>query len=96
MAVSFGGIPEVGLYGAAFTDADKLKNADALLIALLNKRREMECPSLARCRISRHGPDTLSRLLTTRDNVKSGVLSQIQGIEELTQLLDGMCDIGSK
>lgn len=88
-------IPEANPYDIAFTDADRLKKADALLIALLNIRRELNCPLLTRCRLSPQNIDTLSHIESIRSKVESGEMSEKQGIEELSKSLDGMCNVGA-
>jgi hypothetical protein len=81
-------------YAGVYTDADKLKRADALLIALMNKRRDLGCSPHPRCTMSGDEFDTLENLRSTRSRVESGDIDEKQGIEELTNLLDGLCRVG--
>jgi len=82
-------------YAAAYTNPDKLKRADALLIALMDKRRDLHCPPHLRCAITGDEYDTLFRLRSTRIKVDSGEISEKQGIRDLTNILDRMCPAGS-
>lgn len=81
-------------YGAAFTAADNLKQTDALLIALLTKRGELNCPPHPECVIQSDRGDTLASLRRIRERVESKEMPEIEGLQELTTLLDGLCPVG--
>lgn len=81
-------------YGMAYTNPDKLKYADALLIALLSKRQQLGCEPHSRCKITGDDSGTLSKLRDTRKRVESGKTPEEVGLSELTSLLDDMCPVG--
>lgn len=81
-------------YGIAFTNADRLKRADALLIALMTKRQQLGCEPHPRCMITGDDSGTLFKLKDTRKRVESGEASEEKGISELTGLLDNLCSEG--
>jgi hypothetical protein len=86
----------IDAYSAALAGApEKLERADALLIALLAKRRELQCPPHPRCAIAGDDYDTLDSLRKIRSAIESGEMREAQGIEELTRLLDGLCPVGT-
>jgi hypothetical protein len=82
-------------YAVAYTNPDRLKRADALLIALMTKRQDLNCAPHPRCRITGDESGSLFDLRDTRQNVEKGVISEEQGILELTNLLDGLCPEGA-
>ena len=82
-------------YAGAFTDPDRLKRADVLLIALLDKRHDLQCPPHLRCAMASDDFDTLDNLRGVRSRVESGKITEKQGIHELTKLLDGLCPEGN-
>jgi hypothetical protein len=81
-------------YTIAYTNPDKLKNSDALLIALMSKRQELGCEPHRRCRVSGDQSGTLFKLGDIRQRVESGDMSEARGIVELTRLLDELCPEG--
>jgi len=91
------GAPEPNLvampYSIAYTEPDNLKRADALLIALLAKRHELQCPPHPECAINSGKSDTLSQLLIVKMAVDSGEMAEQRGLDELTSLLDGLCPV---
>ena len=88
--------PEVVLmpYAFAYTNADRLKLADALLIALLSKRKQLNCEPHSRCKITGDHSGTLFKLRDTRERVESGKTPEQIGLSELTNLLDNLCPVG--
>ena len=83
-------------YGFAYTNADKLKRADALIIALLRKRQELGCEPHSRCLITGDHSGTLFKLRDTRERVESQKISDQTGLSEVTELLDNLCPVGAK
>ena len=82
-------------YTFAYTNPDRLKRADALLIALMSKRQELSCAPHLRCNVTGDESGTLFKLRGTRERVEAGKISDKQGILELTHLLDSLCPEGS-
>lgn len=82
-------------YASAYTNPDRLKRADALLIALMSRRQELECPPHPRCQITGDQTGTLLKLRDTRQRVDRGETTEEKGILELTSLLDNLCPEGA-
>ena len=87
--------PELVLapYAATFTASDLLKRTDALLIAILTKREELQCPPHHECAIQNDQGDTLTDLRSVRKQVESEAITEEEGIRKLTKLLDGLCPV---
>lgn len=91
------GVPDPNLvllpYAGAFTEPDLLKRTDALLIALLVKRQELQCSPHSECAIQNEHGDTLTRLRSVRQQIESKNISESVGIKELTDILDNLCPV---
>lgn len=94
------GIPDLTLaalpYGIAYTAADNLKKIDALLIAMLAKRQELQCPPHPECIIRDDDSDTLASLRNVREQVENKEITEGEGLETLTALLDNLCPVGTR
>lgn len=94
------GIPDPTMlalpYAAAHTDSDSLKQTDALLIALLVKREELECPPDPDCAIESGPSGTLAKLRVVRVQVESREIEETRGLHDLTALLDQLCPVGNR
>ena len=94
------GVPDPTLmalpYAVAYTSADNLKLADALLIAFLSRREDLQCPPHPECVID-DGPDnTLAQLRTVRKRVEAGDLGEQDGLDAVSSLLDALCPVGDR
>jgi len=83
-------------YGIAYTAADRLKQIDALLIAMLSKRKELACPPHPGCAIRDDQSDTFASLRSVREQVENKKLTEREGLEKLTALLDDLCPVGTR
>ena len=83
-------------YALAYSAPDNLKRADALLIALLAKREELQCPAHYECAMQNGHSDTLLNLRTVREQVEANEMPEVEGIQKLTRLLDNLCPVGKR
>jgi hypothetical protein len=83
-------------YAIAFSGPDNLKRTDALLIAMLAKREELQCPPHPECVIRGEQSDTFTSLRNVRELVEKKELTEREGLEQLTALLDNLCPVGSR
>jgi hypothetical protein len=81
-------------YAAAYTEPDNLKRTDALLIALLAKRKELHCSPHPDCVIQNDELDTLTTLRAIREQVESKEIPELEGLHKLTAALDKLCPVG--
>ena len=67
-------------YAIAYTAPDYLKSLDAMLIAMMAKRRELQCPPHAECVMQGEQSDTLTSLGTVREQVENKELAEREGL----------------
>jgi hypothetical protein len=83
-------------YAMAYTGPDYLKRLDALLIAMMAKRQELQCLPHAECSMQGEHSDTLSSLRNVREQVEKKELEEREGLEKITSLLDNLCPAGTR
>ncbi len=83
-------------YAASYSDADRLKQADALLIALLDRRQVVGCPPHPECAIGTKPMDTLDNLRQVRQQFENDQLKEDAAMDRVTRLLDGLCPVGRR
>jgi hypothetical protein len=81
---------------STYSAADRLKQTDAVLIALMVKREERGCPAHLECRVGEGADSALSRLAAVRTSREAGTMTEKMALAEVTGILDGLCPVGDR
>jgi hypothetical protein len=85
------GVPPITLASADESPA-VLRNTDERIESILQHRRVLSCKSISYCDLGLEGSDILDQLSEIRRDHEAGIIDQLEMLDRITIIYDGMCN----